>query len=92
MVVYFGPRIRRRSRQVQESLAAMTESAEEQFGGIRVTKTFAVEKIARSRFGETVDQIRDNQLQLVRLSSKFQALLPMVADCRWSSRSSTAAG
>jgi ATP-binding cassette subfamily B protein len=78
MVVYFGPRIRARSSQVQEALAAMTDSAEEQFGGIRVTKTFAVEEIARARFGKTVDKIRDNQLRLVRMSSMFQSLLPMV--------------
>lgn len=78
MVVYFGPRIRGRSRLVQEALATMTDSAEEQFGGIRVTKSFAVENIARGRFGRTVDHIRDSQLRLVRLSSMFQALLPMV--------------
>lgn len=76
LVVYFGPRIRNRSRQVQESLAAMTESAEEQFGGIRVTKTFAAEEVAQTRFGETVDRIRDNQLKLVRMASLFQAALP----------------
>jgi len=77
IVVYFGPRIRRQSLQVQESLAAMTESAEEQFGGIKVTKTFAAEQIARARFGETVDRIRENQHRLVRLSGKFQASLPL---------------
>lgn len=76
LVVRFGPRIRRQSQQVQESLASMTESAEEQFGGIKVTKTFAVEDIAKSRFGETVDRIRDNQLKLVKLSGLFQASLP----------------
>jgi len=77
LVVYFGPRIRRQSLKVQESLAAMTESAEEQFGGIKVTKTFAAEPIARSRFGETVDRIRENQHLLVKLSGKFQASLPL---------------
>ncbi|WP_211747024.1 ABC transporter ATP-binding protein [Paenibacillus sp. Marseille-Q4541] len=78
LVVYFGPRIRGRSKAVQEALASMTESAEEQLGGIRVTKTFATEEIARSRFGSTVDAIRDRQLKLVRLSSLFQALLPLL--------------
>lgn len=78
IVVSFGPKIRSRSRIVQESLAKMTESAEEQFGGIRVTKKFAVEDIMRGRFGETVDRIRDNQLKLVRLSSLFQAILPFM--------------
>ncbi|UUZ94209.1 ABC transporter ATP-binding protein/permease [Paenibacillus sp. P25] len=78
IVVSFGPKIRDRSRIVQESLAKMTESAEEQFGGIRVTKKFAVEDIMRGRFGETVDRIRDNQLKLVRLSSLFQAILPFM--------------
>lgn len=76
IVIYFGPRIRTRSRAVQESLAAMTESAEEQFGGMKVTKTFAVEHVAEERFGATVDQIRDNQLGLVRMTSLFQALIP----------------
>jgi len=78
IVIYFGPAIRKRSLQVQESLARMTESAEEQFGGIRVTKTFAVEPTMRSRFGATVDNIIEKQLRLVRLSSVFQALLPFL--------------
>lgn len=75
-VVHFGPLIRDRSRKVQESLASMTESAEEQFGGIKVTKTFAAEDIAYDRFGARVDKIKDNQLKLVKTVSLFQALLP----------------
>jgi len=78
LVVYFRPLIRDQSRKVQDSLAMMTESAEEQFGGIRVTKKFAVESIASERFGATVDEIRDNQLRLVRISSVFQTLLPFM--------------
>lgn len=78
IVVYFGPIIRRRSLQVQEALGSMTESAEEQFGGIRVTKKFAVEKIMKNRFGAKVDSIRDRQLRLVRVSSLFQALIPFL--------------
>ena len=76
LVRHFGPNIRQRSRTVQESLAAMTESAEEQFGGIRVTKKFALEDIAYGRFGQTADRIRDNQLRLVRQTSMFQASIP----------------
>jgi ATP-binding cassette subfamily B protein len=76
IVTRFGPVIRARSMKVQESLGTMTASAEEQFGGIRVTKKFAVEPIMIGRFGETVERIRDNQLRLVRVSSLFQALIP----------------
>ncbi|MCC2686530.1 MAG: transporter [Paenibacillaceae bacterium] len=76
IVYLYGPVVKNRSRKVQESLAAMTKSAEEQFGGIRVTKKFAVEKIMRSRFAKAVDDIVDNQLKLVRMSSIFQAILP----------------
>jgi ATP-binding cassette subfamily B multidrug efflux pump len=79
MVTYFGPKIRQRSAQVQESLAKMTESAEEQFGGIRVAKTFAIESIAEKRFGVTVDRIREHQLKLVRSASLFQSLIPFAA-------------
>ncbi|WP_230191488.1 ABC transporter ATP-binding protein [Paenibacillus sp. CECT 9249] len=78
LVVYFGPQIRRRSMNVQEALATMTESAEEQLGGIRVTKTFAAEEIAKRRFAGPVDGVRDAQLRLVRLSSVFQAMLPFL--------------
>ncbi|MCM3174409.1 ABC transporter ATP-binding protein [Paenibacillus sp. MER 99-2] len=78
LVVFFGPRIRKRSRDVQEALASMTEAAEEQLGGIRVTKTFAIEDVAQERFGTTVDAIKAKQLRLVRLSSLFQALLPLL--------------
>ncbi|WP_211748977.1 ABC transporter ATP-binding protein [Paenibacillus sp. Marseille-Q4541] len=78
IVSHFGPAIRKRSLKVQESLAAMTESAEEQFGGIRVTKKFAVEPIMIKRFGVYVDQISDNQLSLIRISSLFQALIPFL--------------
>lgn len=77
-VVYFKPRIRAKSKQVQESLASMTKSVEEQLYGIRVIKAFAVEDVARGRFGETVDQVRNHQLRLVRSSSFFTALLPFV--------------
>ncbi|WP_438432752.1 ABC transporter ATP-binding protein [Gorillibacterium sp. sgz500922] len=76
LVTYFGPRIRERSREVQESLASMSEAAEEQFGGVRVTKSFAVEPIAWKRFDAKVDAIRDKQLRLVKLSSLFQSLIP----------------
>ncbi|RED63151.1 ABC transporter ATP-binding protein [Cohnella lupini] len=78
IVTKFGPAIRKRSMRVQEALGTMTESAEEQFGGIRVTKKFAVEPIMIGRFEATVDRIRDNQLKLVRLSSLFQALVPFL--------------
>ena len=78
IVTHFGPVIRKRSLKVQEALGAMTESAEEQFGGIRVAKKFAVEPVMIKRFGAHVDQIRDNQLSLVRTSSLFQALVPFL--------------
>lgn len=78
LVTRFGPVIRQRSRTVQESLSRMTEAAEEQFGGIRVTKKFAAEPIMIRRFGSTVERVRDNQLKLVRVSSLFQALIPFL--------------
>lgn len=78
LTVKFQPIIKNRSLQVQEALGKMTESAEEQFGGIRVAKKFAVEEIMIGRFSSTVDRIRDNQLRLVRLSSLFEALIPFL--------------
>lgn len=77
LVIYFGPVIRRRSHEVQESIAGMTASAEEQFGGVRVTKTFAIEEVARRRFGESVSRVQERQLRLVRTSSLFQSAIPL---------------
>lgn len=76
LVIGFGPKIRDRSRRVQEALASMTESADEQFEGVKVTKSFAVEHVAQQRFGTAVDQILQRQLSLVKITSMFQALLP----------------
>jgi len=76
IVIYLGPIIRRRSLAVQDSLGRMTELAEEQFGGVRVTKIFAAEDVMERRFDASVDDIRRNQLLLVRVSSFFQALIP----------------
>ncbi|THF83290.1 ABC transporter ATP-binding protein [Cohnella fermenti] len=78
IVVYLGPAIRNRSLEVQEALGTMTETAEEQFGGVRVTKKFAAEEVMEQRFGRTVDRIRAKQLRLVRVSSCFQALVPFL--------------
>lgn len=78
IVTRLGPTIRERSLEVQAALANMTESAEEQFGGVRVTKKFAVEPLMIERFNARVDQIRDNQMSLVRISSLFQALVPFL--------------
>ncbi len=76
IVIYLGPLIRERSLAVQESLGRMTELAEEQFGGVRVTKKFAVEDVMERRFNASVDEICRNQRLLVRVSSLFQALVP----------------
>jgi len=78
IVVTFGPVIRARSLKVQEALGKMTESAEEQFGGIRVTKKFASEPVMAARFGETVEAVKEKQLKLVRVSSLFQASIPFL--------------
>ncbi|MCM3626520.1 ABC transporter ATP-binding protein/permease [Paenibacillus glycanilyticus] len=80
IVIKIGPVIRQRSRKVQEALGTMTESAEEQFGGVRVTKKFAVESIMIKRFSSKVDQIKTNQLSLVRISSLFQAIVPFLGN------------
>ncbi|WP_426445530.1 ABC transporter ATP-binding protein [Paenibacillus sp. S-38] len=77
-VIRFRRPVRERSLRVQETLGAMTESAEEQFGGIRVARKFAVEEVMAQRFADTVDRIRESQLSLVRVSAFFQSLIPLL--------------
>jgi ATP-binding cassette subfamily B multidrug efflux pump len=78
IVVRFGPIIRTRSFEVQESLGKMTEMVEEQIGGIRVAKKFVVGSIMSGRFAKTVDQVRNGQLRLIKVSSFFQSIIPFL--------------
>lgn len=79
VIVVLGPRIRTRSRQVQEALSTMSELAEESFQAIRLIKATSNEPIEIERFTLTVDDIVSRQMDLVQLNTLFQAVLPLLS-------------
>lgn len=78
VVIHLGPKIRRQSRLVQESLSNLSDLAEESLGSIRLVKSTANEYIEKNRFTGKTDQTYDESMQQVRLNTTFQALIPLL--------------
>ncbi len=55
LAVYFGRKVRRFSKRVQERLADATSVADESIGGIRTVRSFDREKSEAGRYGEAVE-------------------------------------
>ncbi len=79
VVVKLGPRIRKQSRVVQESLSNMSGLTEESLQSIRLVKSTGNEPIESSRFSDKADTVYDNSMHLVRLNTTFQALIPLLS-------------
>lgn len=78
VVVRLGPKIRRQSRLVQESLSKMSDMAEESLQSIRLVKSTANETVETRRFTAKADVIYEQSMQQVRLNTAFQALIPLL--------------
>ena len=79
VIVAMGPRVRMRSRRVQEALSDMAERAEESFLAIRLIKGTSNEDTENARFETLVDEVLRRQMKLVELNTLFQAMLPMLS-------------
>lgn len=79
IIAKLGPQIRQRSRQVQESLSSMSDLTEESLQSIRLIKSSANEPVEVHRFSETVDTVYSRSMNLVRLNTAFQSLLPLLS-------------
>ncbi len=77
-VVWFGPRIRQASKQVQEALSDMAEFTEESLTAIRLIKATANETIDTNRFSRRVDTIVHRQLSMISRSALFQSFIPLM--------------
>ncbi len=78
VVVRLGPKIKKQSRLVQESLSQMSDMAEESLQSIRLIKSTANESVELRRFSEKTDLIYDRSMRQVRLNTMFQALIPLL--------------
>lgn len=79
VIVAMGPRVRMRSRRVQEALSDMAERAEESFLAIRLIKATSNEDTENGRFADLVNEVLARQMKLVELNTLFQAILPMLS-------------
>ncbi|MFH0887822.1 MAG: ABC transporter ATP-binding protein [Planctomycetota bacterium] len=68
-------RLHTKSAQVQESMSGISQSAEENFSGIRVVKSFAQEENQLNRFREANDIYLKKNLSLAKTSSFFHPFL-----------------
>lgn len=80
LVRYLGPKIRSQSQRCQEALGSMAQTVEEVIGGIRTVKAFGNEQVVIGRFEEKVNAIVQEKNILVRHSSLFGALVPLMAN------------
>ncbi len=70
----FGRAVRRRSREAQDTLAAASAYASELIGATRVLQAFTNERLARSRFGNAVEQA----FSAARVSIRARAILTAI--------------
>ncbi len=67
IVRFVLPKIYSRSMKVQEQLAAVSADAQENFSGIRVVKTFAVEDVEKKKFDQLSQEYVRHSMGLVNL-------------------------
>ncbi len=80
LVRYLGPKIREQSMRCQEALGSMAQTVEEVVGGIRAVKAFGNERVVIGQLERKVDDIVAEKIKLVRHSSLFGALVPLMAN------------
>lgn len=68
---YFGGKIRKLSRNIQDDLADSTAVAEDALGAIRIVKAFAREVYEVGRYSETVEQLFQTSRRKILLTSLF---------------------
>jgi subfamily B ATP-binding cassette protein MsbA len=68
---YFGNKIRKLSRGIQDELANSTAIAEDALGAIRIVKAFAREVYEVSRYSEAVEELFKTSRRKILLSSLF---------------------
>ena len=68
---YFGGKIRKLSRNIQDDLADSTAVAEDALGAIRIVKAFAREVYEVGRYSDTVEQLFQTSRRKILLTSLF---------------------
>ena len=75
---YFGNKIRKLARGVQDDLADSTAIAEDALGAIRIVKAFAREVFEVERYSEAVERLFERSRRKILLSSMFWSGIGML--------------
>ena len=78
MAQYFGRKIRKLSREVQDRLADSTAVAEESLSSVRVVKAFSREAYENERYGSAVEKLFKTAIHRLWISSIFWSTVGMV--------------
>ena len=75
-----GPRVHKASRRSQETLAELSSFAQENFGGVRVVKSFALEASERSAFADIAGRHLERNLEAERLYNRMGPIVGAVGE------------
>ena len=70
-IYYVNNIILQRSTAIQEKLGELTSYAQEAFSGIRVIKSYGLEKVYLNTFGKELDDYREKSMNLVKVDALF---------------------
>lgn len=70
-IYYVNNIILQRSTAIQEKLGELTSYAQEAFSGIRVIKSYGLEKVYLETFGKELDDYRKKSMNLVKVDALF---------------------
>jgi ATP-binding cassette subfamily B protein len=75
IILFFGGALGNRFKRAQETYAAMSDTVQETFAGIRVVKSFVKEAWFIKKFADTNDEYREANIALVKLYGAFFPLI-----------------
>ena len=73
--VFYGRKIRKYSRDVQDALASASEIAEETISGVRTVRAFSQESNESKRYGEAIDHSFELSKKRARITAVFSAVI-----------------
>merc|ERR1719350_430847 len=72
--IYMGRKVRAVSKQVQDSLAASTEIAEEKLSNIRTVRAFAMENREIAAYGAKINDVLEKSYKEALINAKFYGM------------------
>jgi ATP-binding cassette subfamily B multidrug efflux pump len=77
--LYFGRHVRRKSVEVQNELANLTQVVQETLTGIRMIQAYTLERVRHERYRKAAEQYIQRNLDLARTRGLFYACLTFLA-------------